>query len=236
MDCVKLKIIIEAAIMVAEAPLDEAGLLALFAEDGDAVTAESIDAALEALTADYAERGIELVRVASGWRFQARARYADYVNRLYEQRPQRYSRALLETLAIIAYRQPVTRAEIESIRGVAVSTNIIKTLTEREWVRVAGHRDVPGRPAVYATTKTFLDYFNLTAVADLPALPEMREIDEIDRELFPDPDGGIKALPDESEAQGLSETEAEAEAVAEAHADEAPIAGNDAGRTSGSVL
>jgi segregation and condensation protein B len=200
MDCVKLKIIIEAAIMVAEAPLDEAGLLALFAEDGDAVTAESIDAALEALTADYAERGIELVRVASGWRFQARARYADYVNRLYEQRPQRYS----------------------------------KTLTEREWVRVAGHRDVPGRPAVYATTKTFLDYFNLTAVADLPALPEMREIDEIDRELFPDPDGGIKALPDESEAQGLSETEAEAEA--EAHADEAPIAGNDAGRTSGGAL
>lgn len=209
MDIEKLKCIIEAAVMVAEAPLSSADLLALFADDGDAVTAELIDTALGALTEDYAGRGIELVKVASGYRFQARKEHADYVNRLFETRPQRYSRALLETLAIIAYRQPVTRAEIESIRGVAVSTNIIKTLSDREWIRVAGHRDVPGRPAVYATTRSFLDYFGLASVSELPALPEMRDVDEIDRELFPQDTGGIQAALAEPDALADGDVEAE---------------------------
>lgn len=212
MDIEELKRIIEAAVMVAEAPLSAAEILALFADDGDAVTPELVLSALAALQSDYAQRGIELVEVASGYRFQARRDYADYVNRLFETRPQRYSRALLETLAIIAYRQPVTRAEIESIRGVAVSTNIIKTLSDREWIRVAGHRDVPGRPAVYATTRSFLDYFGLTSVAELPALPEMRDVDEIDRELFPQAVGGIQAavLPEERPVEPV---DADADAV-----------------------
>src|SRR5690554_4573769 len=126
-----------------------------------------------------ADRGYELVEVASGYRFQVRSEYAPWASRLWEERPQRYSRALLETLAIIAYRQPITRGEIEDIRGVAVSTNIVKTLMEREWIRVVGHKDVPGRPAMYATTRQFLDHFNLTSLAELPPLAELREPSEV---------------------------------------------------------
>ena len=124
-----------------------------------------------------------LKEVASGWRFQIREDLSDWVSRLWEEKPARYSRALLETLALIAYRQPVTRGEIEEVRGVSVSSNIIRTLLEREWVRVVGHRDVPGRPAMYATTKTFLDYFNLKTLDELPALSEIRDLDKINAEL-----------------------------------------------------
>ncbi len=128
-------------------------------------------------------RGFELRKVASGYRLQVRDEYAPWVGRLFEEKPQRYSRALLETLALVAYRQPITRGEIEDIRGVTVSSNIVRTLLEREWVRVVGHRDVPGRPAMYATTKQFLDYFNLEGLDQLPPLSEIRDLEEIGREI-----------------------------------------------------
>ncbi|MDF9392270.1 MULTISPECIES: SMC-Scp complex subunit ScpB [Methylococcus] len=166
-----LKAIIEAALFAAHRPLSVAELEALFGDD-ERPDAEEIRQALESLAEEYSERPLELRKVASGYRFQVRVAYAPWISRLFEERPGRYSRALLETLAIIAYRQPVTRGQIEEIRGVAVGSGIIRTLTEREWVTVVGHRDVPGRPALFATTPQFLDYFNLESLADLPALPE----------------------------------------------------------------
>lgn len=127
---------------------------------------------------------MELVEVASGWRFQVRSDYSKWVNRLFEERPPRYSRALLETLAIIAYRQPITRAEIEEIRGVSISGSIIKTLQEREWIRVVGHRDVPGKPELLATTREFLDYFNIKKLSELPSLSEIKDFDQLNPDLF----------------------------------------------------
>lgn len=182
----RIKQLVEAALMVAGRPLPVDRLQAVCAcEDGGSPPSrEAIRAALEALAADYVGRGIELKEVASGFRVQARAELAPWLSRLWEERAPRYSRALLETLAIIAYRQPITRGEIEDIRGVSVSGGILKTLLERGWVRVAGHRDVPGRPAVYATTREFLDYFNLRSLADLPSLAELRDIDDINPDLF----------------------------------------------------
>ncbi len=181
----KLKNIIEAALLVASRPLGVTDLLALFSdEDGPIPGRDEIRAALDALTGDYHGHGVELKQVASGWRLQSRAEYAPWLNRLWDERPPRYSRALLETLAIIAYRQPITRGEIEDIRGVSVSTNIIRTLTEREWIREAGHRDVPGRPTVYATTREFLDYFNLKSLSELPSLAELCDLDSINPDLF----------------------------------------------------
>ncbi|HWP01234.1 MAG TPA: SMC-Scp complex subunit ScpB [Methylococcus sp.] len=166
-----LKSIVEAALFAAQRPLSIAEIEALFEED-EKPDRDRILVALEELTRDYAPRPLELRKVASGYRFQVRPGFAPWVAKLFEERPGRYSRALLETLAIIAYRQPVTRGQIEEIRGVAVSTGIIRTLLEREWIAVVGHREVPGRPALYATTKQFLDYFNLETLADLPDLPE----------------------------------------------------------------
>lgn len=184
MNQAQLKNIIEAALMVSDAPLSINRLLSLF--DNDTMQPEKTDIreVLEALQQDYHERGIELKEIANGFRFQARADYADWVNRLFDERPQRYSRALLETLAIITYRQPITRGEIESIRGVSVSSKLIKTLQEREWVRVVGQRDVPGRPELLATTKQFLDHFNLKKLSDLPPLAEIKDIDKINPDLF----------------------------------------------------
>jgi len=168
------KTAIEAALFAAEAPLAREALRALFDPDlGPVPSPEEVDAALHLLAEDCAGRAIELVQVASGWRYQVRQSHAQWVERLQAERPGRYSRAAMETLAIIAYRQPVTRAEIEDIRGVAVSTNIIRSLLEREWVRVVGHREVPGRPAVYATTRIFLDYFGLRSLEQLPSLAEL---------------------------------------------------------------
>ena len=188
MELEKLKQILEAALMVAGGPVSFDRINQMFADDGDrAPSREQLRTALEELENDYHHAGIELVKVASGYRFQARADVADWVNRLWEEKRPRYSRALLETLAIVAYRQPITRGEIESIRGVAVSTNIMRTLLEREWVRVVGHRDVPGKPAVYATTKAFLDYFNLASLEELPSLAELKDIDDINADLFADP-------------------------------------------------
>ncbi|MDQ3564581.1 MAG: SMC-Scp complex subunit ScpB [Pseudomonadota bacterium] len=168
-----IKDIVEAALMASDRPLTVERLMALFEPDGppDSLR-DDIERALVALAEDYAGRGIEIVRVARGYRVQTRADLSTWINRLWEDRPPRYSRALLETLAIIAYRQPITRGEIEALRGVAVSTGTLKTLLEREWVRLAGHRDVPGRPAVYATTPQFLEYFNLRHLSELPLLGE----------------------------------------------------------------
>ncbi|QVL48928.1 MAG: SMC-Scp complex subunit ScpB [Thiocapsa sp.] len=178
-----LKQIVEAALVAAGGPLTLDQLLALFLDDERPSRAELL-AAIVALQEDYAERGLEIVEVAGGWRTQVRASIAPWVARLWDERPPRYSRALLETLSLIAYRQPITRGEIEDIRGVAVSTQIVKTLTEREWIRVVGHRDVPGRPALFATTRKFLDYFGLRSLNELPTLAEIRAPDFlIDEEL-----------------------------------------------------
>ncbi|GAB2199177.1 SMC-Scp complex subunit ScpB [Sessilibacter sp. MAH4] len=189
MEELQLKKIIEGALLAAGQPLDEKRLLSLFesaeAEDVDSadVTIEDIKKVIDLITLECEGRGFELKQVGSGWRFQVREETAPWVNRLWEEKPQKYSRALLETLALIAYRQPITRGDIEEIRGVAVSSHIIKTLTEREWVKVVGHRDVPGRPSLYATTRAFLDYFNLSSLEELPSLGELADIDQLNPEL-----------------------------------------------------
>jgi segregation and condensation protein B len=177
-----LKQIVEAALLAAGRPLSLDQMQGLFEEEGRPNRAE-LQRVVEELQADYQGRGIALAQVAGGYRVQVRAAYAPWVSRLWEEKPARYSRALMETLALIAYRQPITRGEIEDIRGVSVSTNITRTLLERDWVRVVGHRDVPGRPALYATTRTFLEYFGLRSLDDLPNLAELRDLDSINREL-----------------------------------------------------
>lgn len=173
---------IEALIFASDKPLSVARLQELLEVDGE-VTRDDIRAALINLGKCYQQRGIQLVEVASGFRFQTVQTLSEVVGRLWEEKPQRYSRALLETLALIAYRQPITRGDIEEIRGVAVSSNIIKTLLERNWIRVVGHREVPGRPAIYATTRQFLDYFDLKSLDQLPSLAEIRDLDTIAKEL-----------------------------------------------------
>lgn len=184
----KLKQIVEAALLAAGRPLSLDQILALF-EEREQPEKKALREVLASLKEDYEGRGIEVIEVGSGFRIQVRAGLSPWVSRLWVERPPKYSRALLETLALIAYRQPITRGEIEDIRGVSVSTNIIKTLSEREWVRVVGHRDVPGKPALYATTREFLDYFNLKSLNELPTLAEIRDLESINRELeLSDPD------------------------------------------------
>jgi len=180
----KLKNIIEAALMVSDKPLSISRLLSLFERDLEQPDRTKIRSALDDLIKEYEEHGVELKEVASGFRIQVCNEYAEWVNRLYDERPPRYSRALLETLAIIAYRQPLTRAEIEDIRGVSVSSTITKTLQEREWIKVVGHRDVPGKPELLATTKEFLDYFNLKKLSDLPLLSEIKDFNQMNPDLF----------------------------------------------------
>jgi segregation and condensation protein B len=182
-----LKHIIEALLLAAGGPLTASQLVSLFAAD-EAYSMEEVSKALTELQADLEGRGIELVEVASGYRLQTRPSLLPWISRLWEERPQRYSRALLETLAMIAYRQPITRGEIEEVRGVAVRSNIIRTLQEREWIRVVGHRDVPGKPALFGTTRAFLDYFNLSTLDELPTLAEIRDMETLDPELDFDPD------------------------------------------------
>ncbi len=191
----KLKNIVEAALLAAGGPLSLDGMRALFDEAGQPEK-KQLREVLAALAEDYQGRGIEVVEVASGWRIQVCQAYSPWVSRLWAERPPRYSRALMETLALIAYRQPITRGEIEDIRGVSVSSNIIRTLLEREWIRVVGQRDVPGKPSLYGTTREFLDYFNLKSLDDLPTLAEIRDLDEINRELeLDDPDRPADASP-----------------------------------------
>src|SRR3990167_1466410 len=178
----KLQAIIEAALMVAEHPLSISSIQHLFKEEEQPSTIE-IKAMLTAICDRHKESGIELQEVASGYRLQAKAEFSPWLSRLWEERPPRYSRAFLETLAIIAYRQPITRAEIEQIRGVTVSSNIIKALLEREWVKVLGYRELPGKPAVLGTTKTFLDHFNLKSLTELPTLAEFKNFETQDRQI-----------------------------------------------------
>jgi segregation and condensation protein B len=172
-----LKLILEAAMMAASRPLDMDEFRGLF-DEGERPDDTTLLDALTELARDCEHRPVELKRVASGYRLQVREAFSPWVSRLFEERPGRYSRAFMETLAIIAYRQPATRGEIEDIRGVAVSSSIIKTMQERDWIHVVGHKDVPGRPALFATTRHFLDYFNLTSLSELPPLQEL--IDNLD--------------------------------------------------------
>jgi segregation and condensation protein B len=217
-----LKTILEATLLAAGRPLELDALAALF-DEGAQPDHAALRAALAELEADYAGRGIEVREVASGWRIQVRASYAPWVSRLWEEKPGRYSRALMETLAIIAYRQPITRGEIEDIRGVQVSTSIAKTLLEREWVRVVGQRDVPGRPSLYATTRQFLDYFGLRTLDDLPPLAEIRDLVSIDGELDLAAEGEDGAAIVASAEVPVAETaDAEASAAADASAGAEP--------------
>jgi segregation and condensation protein B len=179
----RLKRILEGALLAAGKPMTVIQLESLFAEDEVRPARDEIKAALEDIASELKGRGFELLQVASGYRFQVCDDLATWIGRLWEEKPQKYSRALLETLALIAYRQPITRGDIEEIRGVAVSSNIIRTLMDRDWVRVVGHREVPGRPAMYASTKIFLDYFNLKSLDQLPPLAEIQDLDNLTAEL-----------------------------------------------------
>ena len=182
----QLKQILEAALLAAGEPLSQAQLATLFSDE-ERPPGATIGKALEQLDEDCADRGVELKKVASGYRLQVKQNLNEWVSRLWKERPQRYSRALLETLSLIAYRQPITRGEIGAVRGVSVSTNTIRTLQEREWIRVVGHRDVPGKPALFGTTREFLDYFNLQNLDDLPTLAEIRDMSNLEPELQLEP-------------------------------------------------
>lgn len=174
--------ILEAALMVAGRPLTIQMMQKLF-DESEQPESSFIKSVLTTIAEKYADSGIELREVASGYQFQAKTDLSPWLSRLWEERAPRYSRAFLETLALIAYRQPITRAEIEEIRGVTASSNIIKTLQERDWIKIMGYRDVPGKPALYGTTKVFLDHFNLKSLTELPTLAELKDLDSFDEKL-----------------------------------------------------
>ena len=184
----KLKNIIEAILLSADRPMAVPQLEALFEGDEDRPIRDEIHQAIHELSEEYAARGFELKQVASGFRIQVKQDFAPWVGRLWEEKPARYTRALLETLALITYRQPITRGEIEEVRGVSVSSNIVRTLIERNWIKVLGHKDVPGKPTLYGTTREFLDYFNLKSLDELPSLAEIKDLDRIYPELALDGD------------------------------------------------
>ena len=208
----ELKRIIEGAILASESPLTIGNLESLFIVE--LPTRSEIRDAIAEIEADCESRGFELKEVATGYRFQVKEKYSEWVSRLWEERAPRYTRALLETLALIAYKQPITRGDIEEIRGVAVSTNIVRTLLEREWVRVVGHRDVPGRPAMYATTKHFLDYFNVASLEELPTLQEIKDIAAEEASLAIEEPliemTSIALEPEDLELEGANETDLDA--------------------------
>ena len=207
---------IEAALFSAEEPLSIKDLRGMFKPD-DAPATDELNAVLDQLASDYHGRGIELVSVASGYRFQTQVQYASALRRLRELRPPRYSRALLETLAIIAYRQPVTRGDVEEIRGVAVSTDIMRALLERGWVRQRGEREVPGRPALYGTTTDFLEYFNLASIQQLPELADQRDLAEIAKDLN-------ILLPEPRQTSSKEAEPAERDSEKSIDSDESPVA------------
>lgn len=179
----KLKNILEAILLSADKPMDVPHLDAIFDGDEDRPTRDDIRKGLHDLAEEYESRGFELKQVSTGFRIQVKQDFSEWVGRLWEEKPARYTRALLETMALIAYRQPVTRGEIEEVRGVSVSSNIIRTLEEREWIKVLGHKDVPGKPALYGTTREFLDYFNMKSLDELPSLAEIKDLDKAYPEL-----------------------------------------------------
>ena len=206
--------IVEAALMAANQPLTLAQLHGLFSLD-DPAPDGSVEQALETLREQCEDRGVELVELASGFRFQVKADVHAWVARLWTERQTKYTRATLETLALIAYRQPITRGEIEQVRGVAVNSNIIKALEEREWIRVVGHRDVPGKPALFGTTKVFLDYFGLKRLDELPPLSELKDIGELEPQFQFEPEAatglpvGDMPMDDESSMDGMHDVAVE---------------------------
>lgn len=179
----QLKQIIEAALMAADTALNVDRILQLFEHDDDKPTRDQIKNVIKKLQDECEGRGVELKKIASGFRYQTRTNVQPWVARLWQEKPPRYTRALLETLSLIVYRQPITRGEIEEVRGVSVSSSIIKTLLEREWIKVIGHKEVPGRPALYGSTKKFLDYFNLKTLNELPTLADLTDLDQEHPEL-----------------------------------------------------
>ena len=191
MEKLPIKEIIEAAILAADGPLSIQQLGDIF--EGRTVSNLEIKQALAEIQKSCEGRGFELKKVASGYRFQIRVEYSDWVSRLWKEKTPRYSRALLETLALIAYRQPITRGDIEDVRGVSVTSNIIRTLIERDWIKIVGHREVPGRPALYSTTKAFLDYFNLERLDQLPTLQEIKELGV--KNIFPESSENVVSDP-----------------------------------------
>lgn len=213
----KLKIWLEGALLAAGQPLTLTQLASLFDED-EQPGHGTIREALALLDAELSGRAVELVEVAGGYRLQIRHKLMPVISRLWAEKPPRYSRALLETLAIIAYRQPITRSEIEQIRGVSLSANILKTLQEREWIKVVGHRDIPGKPELLGTTKTFLDYFGLKGLDDLPTLAEIRDLDNIEPELdLNDPEHPQAANDDQQEDPKDDDSPTEIDAEDEQH-------------------
>lgn len=225
-----LSVFLEAALLAADAPLniDQLQKICAARSGNSKVAKPELRKALELLTDHYAERGLELKEVASGFRVQLKPEMMTELTGLFEERPPRYSRAFFETLALIAYRQPITRGEIEDVRGVAVSSNIIRSMLEREWIRVVGHRDVPGKPAMFGTTKAFLDYFNLKTLDELPSLAELTDIESLKIQLdLPDVEDGSSnppAIARDSEAVGGEEPVAEGDEEPVAEGDEAPEA------------
>ena len=205
----ELKNIVEGALLAAGRPLNVDELLALFGDEERPDRAE-IKKALDALQAEFEGRGIELKEVASGFRIQVRRELAPWISRMWEERPARYSRALLETLALVAYRQPITRSEIEDVRGVTVSTHIMRTLQDRGWIRIVGHRDVPGHPEMFGTTKEFLDYFSLKSLDELPTLSQLRDIESINAELDLGQFEGMPTAPAPVAAPRLADDESDA--------------------------
>src|SRR5580692_7707284 len=230
-----VKNVVEAALLAAGRPLSMDELVSVF-DERDGSNAEEIRGALGALTADYETRGLELLEVASGYRIQIRASVAQPVARLWQERPTKYSRALLETLALVAYRQPITRGEIEQIRGVTVNPNIIKTLRERSWIRVIGHRDVPGRPELLGTTRDFLDYFGLQKLDDLPTLAQLKELEDLRVQLsLPGAEPAVEAADPAAADTESSEASAAADAADAADEDELEAAQADEPRPQGLV-
>ena len=227
MDQALINRIVEAALLAANQPLALAQLHGLFPEDAPAPPG-SVEAALEQLAAACEERGVELVEVASGFRYQVTGEVHGWISRLWTERKTRYTRATLETLALIAYRQPITRGEIEQVRGVAVNSSIIKALEEREWIRVVGHRDVPGKPALYGTTRGFLDYFGLKRLDELPPLSELKDIGELEPQLPLDPDHAPAQAGIAGTDQDQDQNHAQDDDADRAPADDDGLAANDA--------
>ena len=203
-----LKNVIEATLLAAGRPVTLPQFVELF-DERERPTEEQVQAALQTLSEEYSGRGLELIEVASGWRIQVRGRYVDAVSRLWQERPSRYSRALLETLALIAYRQPITRSEIEEIRGVSISSTIMRTLQERNWIRTVGHREVPGRPELLGTTREFLDYFGLKGLEDLPTLAELKDVETIGVQLELNADVPMEGVGESESAAAEASTDAE---------------------------
>ncbi len=219
----KLKQILEAVLLSADHPMTVIQLDTLFESDEDRPTRDEVRKALSEMEAGYEDSGFELKQVATGYRIQVKQDFAPWVSRLWEEKPAKYTRALLETMALIAYRQPVTRGEIEEVRGVSVSSNIIRTLMERDWIKVLGHKDVPGKPSLYGTTREFLDYFNLKSLDELPSLAELKDLDQVYPELALEADDEVQQdkapeAANDASADVVEANHAESEGAAETDA------------------